>query len=150
MSPHDPSRTPTRITLSSLVAQLRTSCEAVARFQAGHTHYHEELAIFYSVAKEQQLFLPEPPSELGTPPSDEGNEHQVWHQPSSSTFLKATWPNHFGMLVIHRHDEEPQASPIAYLERWHLHNELFGDSVEFIGALNTPIHHSKNVPHTHQ
>ena len=42
------------------------------------------------------------------------------------------------MLVVHRHDEEPAASPIAYLERWHLHNELFGDSVEFIGALETP------------
>ena len=41
------------------------------------------------------------------------------------------------MLVIHRHDEEPKASPIAYLERWSLHNELFGDGVTFLGALET-------------
>ncbi|BDS05558.1 hypothetical protein NT6N_05980 [Oceaniferula spumae] len=41
------------------------------------------------------------------------------------------------MLEVHRHDEEPQASPIDYLERWMLHNELFGDSVEFVGALDT-------------
>jgi hypothetical protein len=29
------------------------------------------------------------------------------------------------------------ASPIAYLERWLLHNELFGDDVRFLGALAT-------------
>lgn len=32
-------------------------------------------------------------------------------------------------------DEEERASPIAYLERWSLHNELFGDGVRFIGVL---------------
>ena len=42
------------------------------------------------------------------------------------------------MLVVHRPDEEPAASPIDYLERWQLHNELFGDAVEFLGALHTP------------
>jgi hypothetical protein len=41
------------------------------------------------------------------------------------------------MLVVHRNDEEPAASPIEYLERWAWHNELFGDSVEFIGVLDT-------------
>jgi len=39
--------------------------------------------------------------------------------------------------VIHRHDEDAKASPVAYLERWHLHNELFGDRVEFLGVLET-------------
>jgi hypothetical protein len=46
-----------------------------------------------------------------------------------------TWPDFFGLLVLHRPDEEEQASPIAYLERWHLHNELFGDRVRFVGVL---------------
>lgn len=41
------------------------------------------------------------------------------------------------MLVIHRPDEEPMASPIAYLARWALHNELFGDDVRLLGALQT-------------
>lgn len=41
------------------------------------------------------------------------------------------------MLVVHRFDEEPMASPIAYLERWSLHNQLFGDDVRFLGALQT-------------
>lgn len=39
------------------------------------------------------------------------------------------------MLVLYRQDEDERASPIAYLERWHLHNELFGDNVRFLGAL---------------
>lgn len=40
--------------------------------------------------------------------------------------------------MVHRNDEEPAASPIEYLERWAWHNEFFGDSVEFIGTLDTP------------
>jgi hypothetical protein len=49
--------------------------------------------------------------------------------------IKSTWPDNFGLLVIYRPDEEERASPIDYLERWHLHNELFGDSVSFMGVL---------------
>ena len=41
------------------------------------------------------------------------------------------------MLVIHRNNEEAKASPVAYLERWLLHNELFGDGVQFLGILNS-------------
>lgn len=41
------------------------------------------------------------------------------------------------MRVVHRNDEDPKASPIAYLDRWRLHNELFGDKVEFLGVLET-------------
>ena len=59
----------------------------------------------------------------------------MWFQPETDTYLKVTWPDFFGMLVLHRQDEEEQASPIAYLERWHLHNELFGDRVRFVGVL---------------
>jgi len=51
--------------------------------------------------------------------------------------LKATWPGFFGLLVLHRPNEEHKASPIAYLERWHPHNEIFGDDVRFLGALAT-------------
>ena len=49
--------------------------------------------------------------------------------------MKVTWPDFFGLLVLYRPDEEERASPIAYLERWHLHNQLFGDSVAFTGVV---------------
>lgn len=135
MSPHEPSRTPSRITLQALVAELRSRCEAITRFQGGSTYYHEELAIFRQVAEDHALVLEVPPLELNRAPDDEGNEHQVWFQPHSQRYLKATWPDFFGLLVIHRPNEEHKASPIAYLERWVLHNELFGDDVRFIGVL---------------
>lgn len=138
MSTHGNSSKTSGIPLPQLVASLRSSCEAAARLQGGFTYYAEELGIFRRFARENKLFLNQVPAELARAPDDEGNEHQVWFCPQSSTFLKATWPNHFGMLVVHRHDEEPAASPIDYLERWNLHNQLFGDSVEFIGALETP------------
>ncbi len=138
MPPHGNSRKTSGVSLPSLVKQLRASCQASARLHGGSTYYTEELGIFRACAQEHSLILDQAPPELSTTPTAEGNEHQVWFREHSSSFLKATWPDHFGMLVVHRHDEEPAASPIAYLERWHLHNEIFGDAVEFLGALNTP------------
>lgn len=134
MSAYEPSRAPAGIPLQAPLEELRRRREAASRFQGGDTSYHEELGIFRKFAEEENLFLAEPPAELSRPPDDEGNEHQVWYQPETDHYLKATWPDFFGMLVIHRPHEEPKASPIAYLERWQLHNELFGDSVRFLGV----------------
>jgi len=137
MSPHEPRYPTSEITLKTCVEELRRRCEAIARIQGGFTYYHEELEIFRTYAEEKQLFFQSEPLELSRPPDDEGNEHQVWFNSTSSIYLKATWPNFFGMLVIHRNNEEPKASPIDYLERWLLHNELFGDSVEFLGVIHS-------------
>lgn len=135
MSPHEPSHTAEGIPLKALVAELRGRCETIARFQGGTTYFHEEVGIFRAYAKEHGLILQTPPTELSQAPDDEGNEHQVWFQQDSHSYLKATWPDFFGLLVVHRLNEEHKASPIEYLERWHLHNEVFGDQVEFLGAL---------------
>jgi len=137
MSPHEPSHAPAGIPLKALVAELRSRCETVARLQGGSTYFHEELGIFRAYAKEHGLVLQAAPVELNQTPDDEGNEHQVWFQQESKTYLKATWPDFFGLLVVHRPHEEHKASPIAYLERWHLHNEIFGDQVVFLGAVQT-------------
>jgi hypothetical protein len=137
MSPHEPSHAAAGIPLKAHVEELRSRCEAASRLQGGSTYYHEELGIFRIYAEETGLFLQSPPAELSRPPDDEGNEHQVWFIPEAEAFIKATWPDFFGLLVIHRPNEEHKASPIAYLERWQLHNELFGDQVEFLGALQT-------------
>lgn len=137
MSPHEPSEPTAGITLEASVDELRRRCEAVARLQGGSTYYHEELGIFRNFAERKGFFLADPPPELSRTPDEEGNEHQVWFDRNSATYLKATWPDFFGLLVIHRHDEDAKASPVAYLERWHLHNELFGDRVEFLGVLET-------------
>jgi hypothetical protein len=71
MSPDEPPRITSRCSLSALVAQLRNSCEAVARFQGGHTCYREELAIFKEQASAQGLFLVQAPPELSSPPDEE-------------------------------------------------------------------------------
>jgi len=137
MSTHEPSHAAAGIPLQALVAELRSRCKAVSRLQGGSTYYHEELAIFRQHAEERQLFLLTPPDELSRAPDEEGNEHQVWYRTESKAVLKATWPDFFGLLVVHRLHEEQKASPVAYLERWYLHNDLFGDDVRFLGALAT-------------
>ncbi|MEQ1751890.1 MAG: hypothetical protein ABL974_20885 [Prosthecobacter sp.] len=136
MSSHEPFRTTAGIPLEVHVEELRRRCEATARVQGGATSYWQEIRLFREYATERGLYcLPDQIPELSRPPDDEGNEHQVWFQQETDTYLKVTWPDFFGMLVLHRLDEEEQASPIAYLERWHLHNELFGDRVSLLGAL---------------
>jgi len=137
MFPHEPSDPAAGIPLKAHVEELRSRCEAVARFQGGSAYFQEELGIFNRYAEERGLFLATEPPELSRPPDDEGNEHQVWYQPGSASFIKATWPGFFGLLVIHRPHEENKASPVSYLERWHLHNELFGDGVCFLGVIRT-------------
>jgi hypothetical protein len=129
---------PERIPLKACVESLRGRLEAVGRLQGGHTHFQEELRIFNEVANEQGWFLHSTPAQLRLPPSDEGNEHPVWFREVSGTFLKATWPDFFGLRVVYRPDEESQASPIDYLERWHLHNAFFADQVCFLGVVATP------------
>ncbi len=135
MSDHEPSEPTAGIPLEASVDELRRRREAVGRLQGGSTHYEEELGIFRDYAAESGITLPHPPPELSRPPDEEGNEHQVWFDNESCTYLKATWPGFYGLQVIHRHDEEAKASPIAYLERWLLHNEMFGDQVQFVGVL---------------
>lgn len=95
MSTHEPDATPEGIPLQAHVEELRRRCEAVARLQGGSTHYLEEITLFRAYALEKGLMLPAPPPERGRPPSDEGNEHQVWFQPETATFLKITWPDFF-------------------------------------------------------
>jgi len=113
MSTREPSRAAAGIPLEAHVEELRSRCEAASRFQGGSTYYHEELGIFRHDAEEHGLLLPVPPDELNRPPDDEGNEHQVWYLPGSDAFLKATWPDFLGMLVVYRPNEEQKASPVA-------------------------------------
>ena len=91
---------PERIPLEACIETLRGRLEAVSRIQGGHTYYQEELRIFNEVANEQAWFLPSAPPELSLPPSDEGNEHQVWFREAHGTFLKATWPPDFSSAAF--------------------------------------------------
>lgn len=127
-----------RCSLEAQAYELRRRCEAISRFQGGYTYFEEDVGIFHSWTKETGCLLDLPPAELSRTPDFEANEHQVWFQTESNRYLKATWPGFFGKRVVHAPDDSPDSSPIEYLERWHLHNELFGDSIEFIGAWESP------------
>jgi len=127
-----------RVALETHVEELRRRCEAACRFSGGHTLYGEEVGIFRDYAGEGAFFYREEPPELNRPPDDEGNEHQVWFLPDLDAYLKITWPDFFGKLVVYSQSDSPDASPIGYLERWHHHNELFGDSADFLGAWDSP------------
>jgi hypothetical protein len=137
MSEHEPGPTSAGVALQAHVEELRSRCEAVSRLQGGSTYLYEEIGIFRNYVPENGLLLQTPPEELSRPPDDEGNEHQVWFLRNEGAVLKATWPDFFGLLVVHRPGEEERASPIDYLQRWTFHNELFGDDISFRGALPT-------------
>jgi len=92
---------PERLPLEACIETLRGRREAVGRLQGGHTHLQEDLRIFNEVANKQVWFLPTAPAERSLPPSDEGNEHQVWFREAYGTFLKATWPDFFGLRMVY-------------------------------------------------
>jgi hypothetical protein len=124
--------------LEAHVAELLRRREAITSLQGGATYFGEDIGLFRNYAQETQLILPRKPAEIAGPPSDEGNEHQVWFVEDRASFVKATWPGNFGLKVLHRSDEDSKASPIDYLERWHLHNLIFDDQVSLLGAFDTP------------
>jgi Serine/Threonine/Tyrosine Kinase found in polyvalent proteins len=134
MFPDEFMRPITSIPLQAHVEELRRRCEAVACLQGGYPSYLEQVSLFRRYATETRLAF-HTPLELSRQADEEGNEHQVWFYPPTNTYLKLTWPDFFGLLVVYRSDEDPRASPIDYLERWLLHNELFGDSVQFLGVV---------------
>jgi hypothetical protein len=136
MSSHEPGRPTAGIPLQAHVQELRGRAAATARLQGGATDYWQEIRLFKEYAAEHQLGLRGHPAEIANrQPDEECNEHQVWFIRDLSWVMKVTWPDFFGLLVLYRPDEEERASPIAYLERWHLHNQLFGDSVTFSGVV---------------
>lgn len=61
----------------------------------------------------------------------EGAEHAVFHDPSRGVAVKATHVNRFGHSVI---AEGMAASPLEYVERLALQNELFGDDIRIEGV----------------
>jgi hypothetical protein len=100
MSPHESIRTTPGIPLQAHVEELRRRCEAVARLQGGYPSYLEEVTIFRRYASARGLTLQQPLIELLREPDEEGNEHQVWFQQESNRYLKVTWPDCFGLLVV--------------------------------------------------
>lgn len=135
MSFHEPDDSAAGIPLEAHVAELRRRSKANARLYGGSTYFQEEFDIFREYVYEQGCFVTHPPKSLSRPPDDQGNEHQVWFDEPTASFYKRTWPDFFGLLVMQRPDEDDRASPIDYLERWHLHNKFFGDDIVFVGVV---------------
>src|SRR4051812_28272208 len=101
MSPNEPGRPVAGIPLEAHVEELRRRSEATARLQGGATDYWQEIRLFREYAAERGLgCLPAGFPELSRTPDDEGNEHQVWFRPEAHTYLKVTWPDFFGLLVL--------------------------------------------------
>lgn len=61
-----------------------------------------------------------------------GAEHEVFFDTDNQLAIKVTRPGAFGHSVV---GPGLSALPSEYLMRWALHNELFGESVRFLGAL---------------
>ncbi|HSP44043.1 MAG TPA: hypothetical protein VLO11_14310, partial [Luteolibacter sp.] len=63
-----------------------------------------------------------------------GDEHEVWFV--GERVYKLAYPNFYGLRVIYRPDGDPRCLPHEYFERWNLHNGIFGDQVEIVGAVD--------------
>ena len=61
-----------------------------------------------------------------------GAEHEVFFDPDIQLAIKVTRPGAFGHSVV---GPSLSALPSEYLSRWTLHNQIFGESVRFLGAL---------------
>ncbi len=63
-----------------------------------------------------------------------GAEHEVFFDPSRQLAIKVTRSGAFGHSVV---GPGLSALPSEYFSRWIFHNQLFGDSVQLLGALKS-------------
>ena len=122
---------------SSLAAhaeRLRSRADAICRFSEGIPTFHEACEDFDNYCGVQGLWI-DSPADLSSEPFAVGSEHEVWFW--RDKVIKLTHPNFFGLRVVYREGEDERCSPYEYFERWHLHNELFGDDVEILGVVKT-------------
>ena len=54
------------------------------------------------------------PVDLFTQPDAHGDEHEVWF--AGEHVVKLTYPNFFGLRVVHRTDESQQCNPCEYFD----------------------------------
>ena len=87
---HELSRSTAGIPLQAHVEELRRRCEAVAGVQGCPTHYLEEIRLFREYAGERGLFFKGKLAVLSRPPDEAGDEHEVWFQEESNTYIKVS------------------------------------------------------------
>lgn len=76
------------------------------------------------------------PAERFQTPVATGAEHKVFFDEKTVRALKVTNTGLCGQAFVN--GEATAALPSEYLERWRLHNQHFGDSVEFEGVMESP------------
>ncbi len=88
------------------------------------------------------------PFEFLAPGKPGGEEHIVWPDETTDRYIKLTKANAFGLTVAAEWfvDEEKDeadfkpalrgATPLEYLDRLILHNEIFGDAIELLGIID--------------
>lgn len=67
-----------------------------------------------------------------------GLEHLVWNDVEHQLVRKATYGGSFGRTVRFLDHGLVPGSPLDYLDRWFLHNKLFGAITKVSGILETP------------
>lgn len=81
-----------------------------------------------------------------TPAREGGLEHRLWLDDASGRVIKATLPGRFGRMVrlvqpppekreLNRLIRFGHATPLEYLDRLALHNEVFGDDGRVLGVV---------------
>jgi hypothetical protein len=69
------------------------------------------------------------------PAREGGREHDLLFDPERRRWIKFTKPAAAGysIAVTGESIDLYPATPLQYLDRWHIHNNLFGDGVELVG-----------------
>ncbi len=129
--PEDLLRTNASGTLESALAHTRAGAEAIRRGGGlfGATQLAAECEALRQWAEQAGCLRP---FEATSRPADAfGYEHEVWFPQGSGAdarVIKATYGNCFGHLP-----DGAEATPLGYLERLELCNEVLGDQISLLG-----------------
>ena len=113
----------------SAASDIGARAAEVKRARPGASDYSAQFESLVDFAQERGFYETRL---IREPKFGSGNEHEVWYDEDSSRIIKATYPNKFGFTIGAGRD----ATPVQYLDRLALQNEVFGDEICVEGVAN--------------
>ncbi|MBE7493755.1 MAG: ATP-binding cassette domain-containing protein [Verrucomicrobiaceae bacterium] len=134
--PHeDPRRTNAPSTLESAIRHLRSGAGPGGASSGGEVRKSQREEQFKQLVEWAKASGKLISGDRWTQPTASGQEHRVYYDESRQRAIKVTNTGSCGLGYLD--GEAVPALPLDYLERWHLQNEIFGDTVEFEGVMQS-------------
>lgn len=126
---------------ANAAAQLAKNEDTVASLSGSPSEIKRQAGFLVEWAEKQGVLLPDDHAAGLEKIEVPSTEHDVFNRVSDRRVVKCTHPGSFGYINDQLNGRARRATPLAYLRRLELMNEVFGDDLIFEGVALGAIKH---------